>query len=188
MHVTTRTSLYDSSRTIEVDYADESASVCVAELAALDPLSTRRILLIHGNPSSLDHWRLLAPALRQRASLVAYDQPGLGRSPDFRDGQQSLERSADLALAVLDRIGWSEPIDVMGQSHGGMVAVALAARAPQRVRSLMLLGTGGVPAHPMYRFFMTPKLDRVLFVLDMVHLTHPERVHPVLAAFMTDNA
>jgi pimeloyl-ACP methyl ester carboxylesterase len=113
----------------------------------------------------MDHWIHTVPALRRRAAVLAYDQPGLGKSDDFADAKQSLERSVGIALAVLDDSGWTEPVDVIGQSHGGLIAIGLSARAPERVRSMVLLGTGGTPTHPMYRFFRLPGLDRVLLAL-----------------------
>ncbi|MCB9687119.1 MAG: alpha/beta fold hydrolase [Alphaproteobacteria bacterium] len=44
----------------------------------------------------------------------------------------------DEALAVLDALGW-DAAHVAGHSLGGVVAQALALRAPERVRSLALL-------------------------------------------------
>jgi len=165
-------SLYAHSRFAAVGGGDDRVRLCVAEVArsassgdraAAGP--HRRVLLIHGNPSHMDHWAHTVPTLRRRAAVLAYDQPGLGKSDDFADAKQSLERSVDIALAVLDDSGWTEPVDVIGQSHGGLVAIGLSARAPERVRSIVLLGTGGTPAHPMYRFFRLPGLDRVLLAL-----------------------
>ncbi|MFT3922249.1 MAG: alpha/beta hydrolase [Myxococcales bacterium] len=148
--------------------------LCFTQLAPQRGVSApRRVLLIHGNPSHLDHWIHNVPALRRHAHVLAYDQPGLGRSDDFADSRHSLERSADIALALLDRVGWEEQVDVIGQSHGGMVALALAARAPERVRSVVLLGTGGTPAHLAYRVLALPGLERVL--VSLANLLAPIR-------------
>jgi len=48
-----------------------------------------------------------------------------------------------------------ERADVVGNSFGGALALALAIRAPQRVRRLVLMGSVGVP------FAITPGLDAV---------------------------
>ncbi|MDB4988581.1 MAG: alpha/beta hydrolase [Myxococcaceae bacterium] len=156
-------SLYQSSQVVELRHAGERTQVCMVELPASASASVtaqqRRVLLIHGNPSHMDHWGLTVPALQQHAGVIAYDQPGFGRSSDFGDGLHGLERSADLAIAVLDKVGRSEPVDIVGHSHGALVALALAARSPHRVRSVVLLGTAGMPEHPMYRLFLLPGLD-----------------------------
>jgi pimeloyl-ACP methyl ester carboxylesterase len=140
-------SLYHHARLLDLD----RARVCVATLDPLVAGAGRRVLLLHGNPSQLDHFRPLVPALRRRAGVIAFDHPGLGRSGDFTSGEVTLERSARLGLAVLDALGVTDAVDVVGHSHGGMVAVAMAAMAPERVRSLVLLGTGGTPTHGSYR-------------------------------------
>jgi len=163
----TEPSLYDSSRFAVVGAGLHRVRVCICEVdgsASSRAPSSRRVLLIHGNPSHLNHWIHTVPALNGHA-VLAYDQPGLGKSDDFADATQSLERSVDIALAVLDEVGWTEPVDIVGQSHGGLVAIALAACAPNRVRSIVLLGTGGTPAHSMYRLFRLPGLDRALLML-----------------------
>jgi pimeloyl-ACP methyl ester carboxylesterase len=109
------------------------------------------MLLLHGNPSRLEHFDPILPAIGAHARVIAYDHPGFGRSTWFADGTVTLERSARVAVAVLDALGVSEPVDVIGHSHGGMVAIALAALAPERVRSLVMIGTGASPAPPGYR-------------------------------------
>ena len=57
-------------------------------------------------------------------------------------------------LGLLDALG-IEQTDLVGNSYGGAVALALAIRHPQRVRRLVLMGSVGVP------FAITPELDAV---------------------------
>lgn len=140
-------SLYDHAQFVDLD----TARVCVATLDPLAAGAGRWVLLLHGNPSHLDQFRPLVPALRRRAGVIAHDHPGLGRSGDFSSGEVTLERSARLGFAVLDALGVTGAVDVVGHSHGGMVAVAMAALAPARVRSLVLLSAGGTPTHGSYR-------------------------------------
>ena len=58
------------------------------------------------------------------------------------------------ALDVMDAMG-VEQADVVGNSFGGALSLALAIRAPQRVRRLVLMGSVGVS------FPITPGLDAV---------------------------
>jgi pimeloyl-ACP methyl ester carboxylesterase len=125
--------------------------VAIDALNAIDVASSRRwVLLLHGNPSHLDHFWPIVPALCRHAGVIAYDHPGFGRSTDFASGEITLERSAQLAVAVLDALGIESPVDVIGHSHGGMVAIALAGLAPDRIRSVAVMGTGAAPAPAGY--------------------------------------
>ena len=58
------------------------------------------------------------------------------------------------AVGVLDALD-VERADLVGNSFGGALALALAIRHPQRVRRLVLMGSVGVP------FAITPGLDAV---------------------------
>jgi len=58
------------------------------------------------------------------------------------------------ALDLMDALDLPQ-VDLVGNSFGGALALALAIRAPQRVRRLVLMGSVGVP------FAITPGLDAV---------------------------
>ena len=113
----------------------------------------------------MDHWTCTVPLLRGHGSVLAYDQAGFGRSDDFADARPTLERSAALAGALLDRVGWTEPVDIVGHSHGCFVAIAMGALSPERVRSLVLLASGGFPTHGSYRLLELPGVDSALEAL-----------------------
>jgi 3-oxoadipate enol-lactonase len=98
-------------------------------------------LLLHGYP--LDHrmWLdLLHGELAQQRTLLAPDQRGHGRSPGSGDPVHTMELLADDAAAVIKSHA-DGPIDVVGLSMGGYVALALQALHPQLVRSLVLADT-----------------------------------------------
>jgi pimeloyl-ACP methyl ester carboxylesterase len=157
-------SLYRNSRFVEVGQGSDRVRLCVAEFPPASPDVTRRVLLIHGNPSHMDHWAHTVPVLQSRAAVLAYDQAGFGRSNDFADRRPTLERSVALATGLLDHAAWGE-VDVIGHSHGCLVAIAMAAMMPERVRSLVLLASGGFPAHPTYRLLGRPGVDHAVFAL-----------------------
>jgi pimeloyl-ACP methyl ester carboxylesterase len=156
-----------SARHVVVGVGPERVRVRVLHLPAAVP-TTRRVVLLHGNPSHIGHWGPILPSLRARAEVLAFDHPGLGESDEFADRKHGLERSARTVLAVLDHAGWASPVDVVGQSHGALVALALDALAPGRVRSLALLSSGGTPAHTTYRLFRVPGLAHVLVAIANV--------------------
>lgn len=148
-------SLDETSRYVEVPVNGVRTRLWARTLPATSPLARRRFLLLHGNPSHGDHWESNLEFLRSHGDVAVYDAPGFGRSPT-RSGPLSLDFLADVAAAFADSIGWTSAIDVIGHSHGGAVAQTLAARSARHVRSLILLSTMGVPAHPAIRLAMLP--------------------------------
>ncbi|MGN7800183.1 alpha/beta fold hydrolase [Leifsonia sp. 22587] len=94
------------------------------------------LLLIHGGGSTIEtNWGLLLPLVAPTRSVLAVELQGHGRTPSG-DRPASFEGSADDVAAVLEslRVG---PVDVLGFSNGGQVALQLAARHPGLVRRLI---------------------------------------------------
>ncbi|GAB3982009.1 hypothetical protein GCM10029978_084500 [Actinoallomurus acanthiterrae] len=91
------------------------------------------VLLLHS--LGLDHtmWRSCAPYLAAERRLIIVDLPGHGRSPAGPDTGAGL-------LSLLDAAGAARA-HVVGVSLGGNEALALAARAPERVRSVTASGS-----------------------------------------------
>ena len=84
-------------------------------------------------------WDPQVPALAERYRVVSYDTRGHGASP-APAGPYTLDDLVDDVLALLDRVG-AERAHVVGLSLGGMTALRLAAREPQRVHRLAVLCT-----------------------------------------------
>jgi len=108
------------------------------------------VLLINGVGADTGMWARLETALGG-FRLISFDAPGAGRSPTPLV-PVSITRLARLAGLVLDHAG-VEQADVIGYSMGGIVAQELAARAPDRVRRVVLAGTtcglGAIPGEPL---------------------------------------
>jgi pimeloyl-ACP methyl ester carboxylesterase len=78
---------------------------------------------------------------RRGVTLLAVDRPGYGASdpvPDTAWG--SVSRAADDLATVLRRVGGA-PVGVVGWAAGGWIAFSLAARHPQLVDRVVVLGT-----------------------------------------------
>jgi pimeloyl-ACP methyl ester carboxylesterase len=88
--------------------------------------------------TSADHacYAFQLPAYTQHFTCVSLDLPGSGES-DKRPGPYSTEAYADQVAAFLDAVE-IERVHVAGVSLGAAVGMHLAARHPQRVRSLSL--------------------------------------------------
>ncbi|MCY1283847.1 2-hydroxymuconate semialdehyde hydrolase [compost metagenome] len=114
-------------------------------------------MLIHGSGpgvSAWANWRLVLPELARHRRVIAPDMLGFGYSERPADGQYSRQRWVEHALGVLDALG-IERADLVGNSFGGGLALALAIAHPERVRRLVLMGSVGVG------FPITPGLDAV---------------------------
>lgn len=115
------------------------------------------VLLLHGSGpgvSAYANWRLVMPELSASRRVIAPDLVGFGftdRPPAHRYG---LDSWVAHALGVMDALELDR-VDLVGNSFGGGLALALAIRHPTRVRRLVLMGSVGVP------FVLTPGLDAV---------------------------
>jgi len=84
-------------------------------------------------------WRHWLVGLGERHTLLRYDERGCGLSDRDVEDLSLDARVADLE-AVIDAAGF-EDVAMLGMSQGGPVAVAYAARHPERVSSLLLYAT-----------------------------------------------
>jgi pimeloyl-ACP methyl ester carboxylesterase len=98
------------------------------------------VVLLHGFPQDSAAWDQVAPALHQAGlRTLAPDQRGCSpmARPRGRGRYRLRETTADV-LALMDAAGL-ESAHVVGHDWGGMVAWALAAWHPDRVRTLTVL-------------------------------------------------
>jgi len=105
--------------------------------------SGRPLILIHGLVGSSSNWLKNIGSLAQNASVYAIDLINVGKSERISGLDPGLEATADRVAAVMEALGL-EQADIVGHSHGGAVSLMLAARHPERVRSLILFA----PANP----------------------------------------
>ena len=94
-------------------------------------------MFLHGLGSCADDWTWQVPAFERDHRLLLVDLPGHYRSP-LPAGRLTVDTMADAVGALLARLG-EPPAHVVGLSLGGCVGLALALRAPDRVRSLTLV-------------------------------------------------
>ena len=114
-------------------------------------------LLIHGSGpgvSAWANWRLVMAPLAERMRVIAPDMAGFGFSERRDDIRYDMDTWVAQAVGLLDALG-IEQANIVGNSFGGALALALAIRHPGRVRRLVLMGSVGVP------FEITEGLDAV---------------------------
>lgn len=104
------------------------------------------LLLLHGGTGSWTHWVRNIRALSQHFRLVLPDLPGMGESLDVPD-DSDLDGYGEFLLAavVAGLVPAGAPFLVAGFSYGGVMTAWLAARLPERVPGIALLGPGGFP-------------------------------------------
>ena len=102
------------------------------------------VLLVHGGAGSWRHWVRNLSALSRDHTVIAPDLPGLGDSARAPE-PISAESVEALVGQGLDTILPAQvPLHVAGFSYGGVIAGVFAANAGARIRSLTLIGTGGL--------------------------------------------
>ena len=97
------------------------------------------LVLVHGAAEDSRSWRPQLAALSDELTVVAWDEPGTGRSSDVPPGF-GLTDWADCLAALIEslRLG---PAHVAGLSWGGTVVLELYRRHPDLVRTLILVDT-----------------------------------------------
>jgi pimeloyl-ACP methyl ester carboxylesterase len=103
------------------------------------------VVLLHGLMGCADTFVPLMQELPRHLHVLALDLPGAGHSERRVDIDASLYITAQLVERFLTALALHKPI-VLGHSHGGAVAMSLAAHRRDGLRSLVLLA----PAHPYF--------------------------------------
>ena len=125
------------SRELRVPADDVTLYVRIAG----DPKATNVLIAIHGGPgNSSDYMVSLEQLASTKLAVVTYDQRGTGQSTDSSKGYAMHNYVADLE-AVRQAVG-VESVHLLGHSWGGLVALRYAVAHPQRVRSIILMGSG----------------------------------------------
>lgn len=114
---------------------DLSVHDVAARIAAIGSPGPEPVVFLHGFGSTKEEYADFTqfPGLAGRPFL-AYDAPGFGRSTASDLATVSIPFLVDVALAVLDRLD-IDRFHVVGHSMGGLTALILADRAPDRVLS-----------------------------------------------------
>ena len=100
------------------------------------------LLLVHGFGGDLNNWLFNHEALAAGRRVIALDLPGHGESTKALQ-RGDLDELSDVLLALLDHL--EIPVaHLVGHSMGGAVSLNTARLAPDRVRSLTLIGSAGL--------------------------------------------
>jgi poly(3-hydroxyalkanoate) depolymerase len=122
------------------------------------------LLLMNGIGTALEAMQPFVDALDPSWEVIRFDVPGTGRSPAPRL-PYTLATMSLVTARMLDQLGHTGRVDVMGFSWGGGLAQHFAVQHFRRCRRLVLAATGTgtlmVPAHPRVLMRMaTPRRHR----------------------------
>lgn len=140
------------------------------------------VVLLHGNVTIGQDFELsgVLDLAAARHRVIAFDRPGYGYSTRPRGRVWTPDAQADVLKKALEQLGVTQPV-VVGHSWGTLVALAMATRHPEFVKSLVLVSGyyfpslrldvpyGALPAIPMLgtllRHTYSPLLGRLFWPL-----------------------
>ena len=113
-------------------------------------------------------WERQVPLLADRFRVLTYDHPGHDTS-ELPEDPSTVEAFAGGLLALLDELGL-ERVSLCGVSLGGMVGMALALEAPERVERLVLACTSAYlgPPHAWADRARIARTDGIEAIADAV--------------------
>jgi pimeloyl-ACP methyl ester carboxylesterase len=115
------------------------------------------LVLLHGLLGTASTWEPTIPSLAQESTVYAVDALGIGESERVPGIDASLEAQASRIVEFMDQSG-IRSADFLATSHGGAVALTLAANYPGRVRNLALHAPANPFSHlgdPLINFYLT---------------------------------
>jgi 2-hydroxymuconate-semialdehyde hydrolase len=115
------------------------------------------VVMIHGSGPGVTawaNWRLNIGPLSKQARVLAPDMVGFGYTDAPAGTRYGLDTWVEHLVGFLDALEL-DSVDLVGNSFGGGLALAIAASRPERVRKLVLMGSVGID------FPLTPGLDAV---------------------------
>lgn len=153
------------------------------------------LVLLTSIGTDLSLYDPVVPLLTPDFRVLRMDTRGHGAS-DAPAGDYSLDLLADDVLAVMDAAG-ADKASVCGTSLGGMIAMTLAAKAPERVEALILACTSPAmdPSVWNQRLALIRKegmgaiVEAVMgrFFSDAFRAQHPEAVETVSAGMLAQS-
>ncbi|MGH6648225.1 alpha/beta fold hydrolase [Aquabacterium sp.] len=116
----------------------------------------RPLVLLHGIGMSSFAWSPVLDELAKHRRVLAFDTAGFGKTPVLPEGvPPTVPNLVRALLSTFDAMGLHEPVDVVGNSLGGWMALEVARQG--RARSVVAISPAGLwkdhPASWVKHFF-----------------------------------
>lgn len=154
------------------------------------------LLLLHGASGSWTHWIRNVVPLAAKFRVLVPDMPGFGDS-DVPPEPNTAEGLAALVTEGLEvMVPRPTALDLAGFSFGGIIGGLVAARLGRRVRTLVLLGAGGLglslgPLRPLIRIEAAMDSDEIREAhrenLRRLMLARPESADDLAVSLQVEN-
>lgn len=102
------------------------------------------LLLVHGNGASIGSFKAQIAFFRSKYRVIAMDSRDQGKSSDS-EGPITYEKMTDDLAALIDHLK-TGPVNVLGWSDGGIEALLLGVRHPDKVRKLAVMAANLNPS------------------------------------------
>lgn len=126
------------------------------------------LVLIHGYLASAFVFRDVYHALSQHHRVIALDLPGFGDSEKVSPDKAAYDRPffASTVWHLLDVLGVTAPIALLGHSMGGAVVSQMTLDQPDRIEKLIMLDAMGIELPPPFlgKVVMNPVLGKAIFM------------------------
>jgi len=109
------------------------------------------VLVLHGWGASIEAVGSIVKALEPTCTVHAVDLPGFGHS-SLPPVPWGIEEYSDWTRAALSALGLTR-VSIVGHSHGGRIAIHLAAHHPELVDKLVLVDSAGIRAPRTLRWY-----------------------------------
>jgi pimeloyl-ACP methyl ester carboxylesterase len=125
-------------------------------------------LLLHGHEQSATSWRWVISPLAHTHRVLALSLPGCGETApavgDYAPGSDL----AQFAATFLDTLGIEPPLDLVGHSAGGVIALRLALADPRRIQTLTLVDSAGLGhgVHPLLALDTLPIIGELAIMIS----------------------
>jgi pimeloyl-ACP methyl ester carboxylesterase len=141
------------------------------------------VLFLHGGGLNAHTWDVVALMLRDHYRCIALDQRGHGDSEWSPTVDYGVEAQVADIEGFIELLGLENPV-LVGQSMGGLNAIAYAIRHSNRVKGLVVVDVGPevnpAPAQRIREFSSTPELDSLEAFLERAVKFNPLRDPEVL--------
>ena len=153
---------------VETVLHDRRITVDGVETQYLEADAGPPLLLLHGHEQSATSWRWVIPALARTHRVLALSLPGHGESGPAADGHAPGADLAPFVAAFLFAVGAEPPLDLVGHSAGGAIALRLTLADPTRIRTLTLVDSAGLgrEVHPLLALDTLPVIGELAVMIS----------------------